>query len=128
MSATPRTQSIFNDLVKQNYGHASIEVAIKEVEQLETELAEALAEIEILKNQLEDESMRADGMTTAHAEAGADSYRMRELIEQMRELLQLKNAILGHCRFVTYPPKKIIEKLKKIEAALSAAERGEHDA
>lgn len=47
-----------------------------------------------------------------------------KLIEQMRELLQLKNAILGHCRFVTYPPKKIIEKLEKIEAALSAAERG----
>lgn len=49
MSATPRTQSIFNDLVKQNYGHASIEVAIKEVEQLETELAEAQNENNVLK-------------------------------------------------------------------------------
>ncbi len=58
-------------------------------EKLETELAEALAEIERLKHQLEDESMRADGMTTAHAEAGADSYRMRELIEQMREALNV---------------------------------------
>ena len=57
--------------------------------QLETERNEARAEIEILKNQLEDESMRADGMTTAHAEAGADSYRMRELIEQMRGALEL---------------------------------------
>ena len=58
-----------------------------ERDELKKQLAEARAEIEILKNQLEDESMRADGMTTAHAEAGADSYRMRELIEQMREAL-----------------------------------------
>ena len=59
------------------------------------------------------------------AEAQAEIVRKDKLIEQMRELLQLKNAILGHCRFVTYPPKKIIEKLEKIEAALLAAERGE---
>ena len=59
------------------------------------------------------------------AEARAEIERKDALIEQMRELLQLKNAILGHCRFVTYPPKKIIEKLEKIEAALLAAERGE---
>ena len=57
------------------------------------------------------------------AEALAEIERKDALIEQMRELLQLKNAILGHCRFVTYPPKKIIEKLEKIEAALLAAER-----
>ena len=58
-----------------------------ECDELKKQLAEARAEIEILKNQLEDESMRADGMTTAHAEAGADSYRMRELIEQMRGVI-----------------------------------------
>ena len=67
----------------------------------------------------------AQQLETELAEARAEIERKDALIEQMRELLQLKNAILGHCRFVTYPPKKIIEKLKKIEAALLAAERGE---
>lgn len=95
-----------------------------EAMRLEITLTEAQAEIEILKNQLEDESMRADGMTTAHAEAGADSYRMRELIEQMRTtLIAARNGLLIACddnendsrvkRFFDY-----------IDSAL-AAERGE---
>lgn len=79
------------------------------------QLTEARAEIEILKNQLEDESMRADGMTTAHAEAGADSYRMRELIEQMREALKLASL---------YIPDNATDAIRTSEAALSAAERG----
>jgi hypothetical protein len=61
----------------------------KRAEEAEVELAKALAEIEHLKHQLEDESMRADGMTTAHAEAGAKNYRQQELIEQMRDALVL---------------------------------------
>ena len=93
------------------------------------QLAEARAEIEILKNQLEDESMRADGMTTAHAEAGADSYRMRELIEQMREALEL--VIEGAIHDFHYVCQHRDNCLcwgcqkKRIKAALSVAERGE---
>ena len=88
-------------------------VPLNVAKDLETELAEARAEIERLKNQLEDESMRADGMTTAHAEAGAGNYRMRELIEQMRDALRLAlpEARSTHCE-------------NTIKAAL-AAERGE---
>lgn len=71
----------------------------KRAEEAEVELAKALAEIEQLKHQLEDESMRADGMTTAHAEAGAKNYRQQELIEQMREALRLAlpEARSTHC-------------------------------
>lgn len=60
-----------------------------EREELRKQLSEARAEIEMLKHQLEDESMRADGMTTAHAEACAKNYRQQELIEQMREALEV---------------------------------------
>lgn len=47
-SKTPRTNEIFLDLQKQNYGHASFEVATKEVKQLETELAELRAALNAL--------------------------------------------------------------------------------
>ncbi len=96
---------------------------------LTEELEKARAEIEILKNQLEDESMRADGMTTAHAEAGADSYRMRELIEQMRDALSL--ILEGAIHDFHYICQRRDNCLcwgcqkKRVKAALSAAERGE---
>ena len=105
MSATPRTQSIFNDLVKQNYGHASIEVAIKEVEQLETELADARAEIERLGH---------------HRRAGwTEIERKNRLIAQMRGALEIAapcvKAIFG------YYSKDYAE----VKAALTAAAKGE---
>ena len=65
-----------------------------ERDELKKQLAEARAEIERLKNQLEDESTRADGMTTAYAEAGAKNYRQQELIEQMREALEMADALI----------------------------------
>ena len=76
---------------------------------------EARAEIERLKHQLEDESMRADGMTTAHAEAGAKNYRQQELIEQMREAL----------RAITNLGMPVCRKEHRIARAALAAERGE---
>ena len=112
-----------------------------EREELRKQLAEARAEIESAT--INEAERWADRLNWLHTKYGADCSgtdsadlldcvedeieqvinKQSELIEQMRELLQLKNAILGHCRFVTYPPKKIIEKLEKIEAALLAAER-----
>mgnify|MGYP001302903586 CR=1 FL=1 len=56
------------------------------------QLTEARAEIERLKCRLEDESMRADGMTTAHAEADARNYRLQELIEQVRAEIEKATA------------------------------------
>jgi hypothetical protein len=95
----------------------------KRAEEAEVELAKALAEIEHLKHQLEDESMRADGMTTAHAEAGAKNYRQQELIEQMREALQYQ------CFACTFGGKYDSYKKCQLKCfsikALSAAERGE---
>ena len=84
-----------------------------EREELKKQLAEARAEIDQLRNQLEDESMRADGMTTAHAEAGAKNYRQQELIEQMRDALK---------KGLKYPMLPI-ELSEIFDAALSAAER-----
>ena len=71
----------------------------------------------MLKHQLEDESMRADGMTTAHAEADARNYRLQELIEQMREALEA---------WMRTPNVPLREAIKMTEAAL-AAERGDDE-
>ena len=98
-------------------------VEIEFAQELETELADARAEIEQLKHQLEDESMRADGMTTAHAEAGAKNYRQQELIEQMREALEACAEFIHY-----YDQEHNIGDGKVLEqaiAALSTAERGE---
>jgi len=86
MSETPRTEN--HCICGDNKAHC-VDCLFELSCKLETELAEARAEIERLKCHLEDESMRADGMTTAHAEADAHNYRLQELIEQMREALLL---------------------------------------
>jgi len=117
MSKTPRTDEHILHHGNGNW-HPSAFVLASFARQLETELAEARAEIE-----RKDETIDACSIMLSARESLTN--KQSKLIEQMRELLQLKNAILGHCRFVTYPPKKIIEKLEKIEAALLAAERGE---
>ena len=133
MSKTPRTDGMARVL----YGATEF-VDARLSRQLETELAdkekqlaEARAEIERLALEIENKqytitcaSEENQQLKESLAEARTEIESKEKLVEQMRELLQLKNAILGHCRFVTYPPKKIIEKLKKIEAAI-AAERGE---
>ena len=87
-------------------------------------LVEARAEIEMLKHQLEDESMRADGMTTAHAEACAKNYRQQELIEQMREAIVV--ARKGF-KAVHYMSGGNYEKELNIVIAALAAERGNNE-
>ena len=135
MSATPRTQSIFNDLVKQNYGHASIEVAIKEVEQLENELAEARAdadhwksECNALQRMVHDARAEIDGLTLMATNASMEPARrliqknkeLHAVIEQMREALEIAYKYL-HAHAERTKDKYVIKDLLTVKAAIAAA-------
>ena len=107
---TPRTDEHLR--IKKENGHVVI-VSSEFARQLETELADARAEIGRLKIYLATESMRADGITIANGALESNISERDELIEHMRRALEyaLTDARSVECE-------------RLIKAALSAAERG----
>ena len=113
MSATPRTQSIFNDLVKQNYGHASIEVAIKEVEQLETELAEARAEIERLALEVENKQYTITCASEENQQLKESLAEARAEIERLKLVSQNQETVIAAQRRSAKAKNELIEQMRE---------------